>query len=434
MPPNPPPSTQEIRAVNRMFAETVRSDWRYPPRTRSVASSSTSRLGVTTDAVLGAKLNPFLEGKDAEPIAYRERFYSSSEDDNLGSEYAEDEDSEEEFESGEEEDVADEEVLDSTEQCDGSMIGATPKAKKKRRSARFETPDSVADFVDRRLRTIQKRKRKLLEAEAQWNRGLCFFLRRRNAWTSAVAREEVQKLAEVKDKAAMNTTAAETELEPDAKPNAQPGGEPAEKPATNGASVEEDKSSDKDVEVESPSPFDPPTDPSTLTDVLIPIAAPILSNEHTVRANILGRGDTELYEKLVRDSRTPAVPINLSHMMRVIVQGWKDEGNWPPKANIPEPSFARRARAALDSPLARDTTLGNARKHNAEASRGLLANHPHLKHGVESFKRVLRLSSGGSPSASKSPTSLANAIPVEEMTRAPTTSLSLEHKEKAAIS
>jgi len=117
---------------------------------------------------------------------------------------------------------------------------------------------------------------------------------------------------------------------------------------------------------------------------LLPIAPPLIPETHPVRSNIMARSATDLYSRIVKDMRTPAVPINLAHMMNVIVQGWKDEGNWPPRGSA--------ATTTVNSIVLRDT--GSMR---GDGARGLLSGHKHLRQGVESVRRVLRLSGTAAP-------------------------------------
>ena len=131
----------------------------------------------------------------------------------------------------------------------------------------------------------------------------------------------------------------------------------------------------------------------------------------------MSRSHSELYEKVVRDNRSPAIPINLAHMTNVIVQGWKDEGNWPPKNGFPEPSITVRRdgvggssgimvrRVRKDTGMMhrfRDSGLVDDGAAAATSDgKGVLGGRGKLKQGVDSMKRVLRLS-GGSSNSGKS--------------------------------
>ena len=126
---------------------------------------------------------------------------------------------------------------------------------------------------------------------------------------------------------------------------------------------------------------------------------------------MMSRPHSELYEKVVRDNRSPAIPINLAHMTNVIVQGWKDEGNWPPKNGLPEPSIAmmrdggggvmvRMVRKETGT-VHRSRDGGSVDEGTAAAAsdgKGVLGGRGRLKQGVDSMKRVFRLSGGSSNS------------------------------------
>jgi len=128
----------------------------------------------------------------------------------------------------------------------------------------------------------------------------------------------------------------------------------------------------------------------------------------------MSRPRSELYEKVVKDSRSPAIPINLAQMTSVIVQGWKDEGNWPPKMGVPEPPIAARrdaggglmARRVRKEPgMVHRFRDGGSVDEGAAAAisdgKGASGGHGRLRQGVDSVKRVLRLS-GGSSNSGKS--------------------------------
>lgn len=82
----------------------------------------------------------------------------------------------------------------------------------------------------------------------------------------------------------------------------------------------------------------------------------------------------EIYNKIILQSRTPSVPINLLTLLRALVQGWKDDGEWPPKPGVLEKSFTTRRKR------------GGSGGGGGEGS---------LKSGVKAVGRVLRLTSSG---------------------------------------
>jgi hypothetical protein len=269
---------------------------------------------------------------------------------------------------------------------------------------KFESPDSVAEFINRKMQARKRRKRKLLEEELEWNTGLCFFMRQRNAWTGALSPEAV------KAKETINDTIMSTDSDTPVTDNDIPTPESTEispnkeQSAIETADVNDnvDKqpkqasptASDADVDsgiaiptTTSPTSLhlDPPSDYKKLSDVLLPIAQPLLPSTNPVRSSIMARSDSELYEKVVRDSRTPAVPINLGHMMRVIVQGWRDEGNWPPKGSVVSSNI-----------LLADTATTAAGRVEGQRS-SFLPGHKQLRQGVESVRKVLKLSGSAPP-------------------------------------
>jgi hypothetical protein len=241
----------------------------------------------------------------------------------------------------------------------------------------FDSPDSVGDEIDQRLQERKRKRRKALEEEMGWNQGLLFFAHRRNAWTGAIPNEVLKDRprpdSEIFPSQKLSTSS-------DASPIDTPGSESSSSAAPE-APAQISPSKD---------PRLPDTPPENLLDVLIPVAAPIIPSSHPIRVTISSRSASELYDKVVRDQRTPAVPINLSEMTRIIVQGWKDEGNWPPKGTAPELPIAGRKRIAR-AIVSRDDGYAGAGK---EEGGGLLAHHPHLRSGVEGMKRVFRLSGG----------------------------------------
>ncbi|KAF2403592.1 hypothetical protein EJ06DRAFT_284045 [Trichodelitschia bisporula] len=275
-----------------------------------------------------------------EAIAYRERYYGTTD------------------ESGEED----------------AQGGTTTQQQRPPSDAyKFDSPDSVAGAIQDTLQQRKTRKRKRLEAELEVNEGLRFFQMRRNAWTRAVPRASVQPTG--------SATGAST------------GSSPTSFTSTNVSSTGTsniDPATASNLPHSQSSPFSYPTQPELLTDVLVPVAPPLISPASPVRVTLSSRSHSELYARVVRDSRTPAVPINLADMTRAMVQGWKDEGNWPPKNSAPEPSIASRASRLTQA-------LGT--QDEAGAGHGLFANHRHLRQGVEGVKRVFRLSGGASSSS-----------------------------------
>ena len=162
---------------------------------------------------------------------------------------------------------------------------------------RFESPDSVAEES---ISTKNKRQRLQIE-EMRWNSGLRIFVERRNAWT---------------------------------------GGGFAPTP-TQGKPVFE---SVKDVI----------RDSRTNVVELCPLPEPLIPSTNPVRASINPAIYPSIYSRVVVQSTTPNIPINLADMTSALVEGWKMDGEWPPRVKDLEPMVGRvrnkQGVVALDSP------------------------------------------------------------------------------------
>jgi len=54
-----------------------------------------------------------------------------------------------------------------------------------------------------------------------------------------------------------------------------------------------------------------------------------------------------IYAKVVNQGLVPAVPINLSDVIPALVQGWQNDGEWPPKPSVPEPTMTTKIKSSL---------------------------------------------------------------------------------------
>ena len=64
---------------------------------------------------------------------------------------------------------------------------------------------------------------------------------------------------------------------------------------------------------------------------LIPVPEPILPASHPARKAVSSTMYRTIYSKVVLQGQTPNLPVNLQDMTNALVQGWKDDGEWPPK-------------------------------------------------------------------------------------------------------
>ncbi|KAI4848256.1 hypothetical protein E4T44_04041 [Aureobasidium sp. EXF-8845] len=197
----------------------------------------------------------------------------------------------------------------------------------------FSTPDSVgAELRDRKARRIQRRQQRFAD-ELHENIGLAHWSAQRNTWTGARPRTHADH-----DSSASGVESS---------------GHPSPVTLVSLAST-------------------PPIIPTTLTgatpdtDMMIPVAPPLLP-DNAVRNRITTNTYSDIYTKIVLQSRTPSIPINLTDVTRSLVHGWKEEGQWPPKPTPAEPSLVK--------------------KHG----------HPHIKGGLNKLGRVLGLRGQGLP-------------------------------------
>ena len=222
---------------------------------------------------------------------------------------------------------------------------------------KFDSPDSIAVAVESKLEDRKRKRKAMLEEEMYWNEGVACFVQRRNAWTGATAVKKYN----------MNKRISTISL-------------PGIKMTNDITNSEESSHNDSNITL-STSQF------TQDLESLAPIARPLLPH-NPIRDSISPKTYPEIYSKVVISSRSPSVPINLTDMTRALVQGWKENGEWPPRAGPLDPLAGRRKGAMGAAKREND---GATKAHGEEA---FLAHHPHMKKGMESVKRIFRLSGG----------------------------------------
>jgi hypothetical protein len=168
----------------------------------------------------------------------------------------------------------------------------TPTPNGKHSPFRFESPDGVGETVKRTVYERKRRRKKRLAEEMAWNEGLRCFVGRRDAWTGA---RRVSKPGMGFSPLKPTPTAQRSSL-----------------------SSEDEDDWEEDIE--------------------IPIAPAILPPENAMRASILPTAYNTIYDKVVVQALTPSCPMNLKDVTRSCVQGWKRDGEWPPKGTAQEPA------------------------------------------------------------------------------------------------
>ena len=306
------------RAARRFLAERVREDWEWPDLPGCWSSSDEEVRGIHE---------------------FRERFYGTS---------------------------------SSEPESDADNASDNPY--------QFDSPDSIGDAVEMKILARKRRRRTALENEATWNKGLATFVAQQDAWTGAAAvrkygtqRPAKVILPEEAELPAEATLPGETVQPIEAILPAK--GEDPMDPASPETPITPATTSSSIHETTAP----PVPQASTNTasgEPLIPVALPLLP-DNSIRNSISPKTYPDIYNKIVMSSRTPSVPINLADMTKALVQGWKDNGEWPPKA------------APLDPLAGRKRALASVRLDNGDHQ--FLSHHPHVKKGMESVKRIFHL-------------------------------------------
>lgn len=321
---------QELREARRLLKERVRDDWDYPPlpayqlpARKRKAEQETRSEGTVAGFKFHNRSNhdrlALVQGRtlDFEPVEWRERDYSSEESDGTAS------------------------------------VHTASSAGSKKSTYKFDGPDSVgAQILDRKL--VRKRQRQQeLDEEVGWNEGLAHWLARRDAWSGAHTSQQVHILERSKDESTDSSSASE---------NSTP------RSSTSSHDLQRSpvaSSPPTTPELDPPQTSVDPRPPAPPSDLLVPLAPPILVN-HPVRKRITPEIYPEIYAKIIIQGRTPSVPLNLLNLTRALVQGWKNDGEWPPKAGPVEKSIGRKKLNATESSI---------------------------KNGVKAVGRVLRITS-----------------------------------------
>jgi len=80
---------------------------------------------------------------------------------------------------------------------------------------------------------------------------------------------------------------------------------------------------------------DPPT--------LVPVPPPLVPLSNAVRAAITPQTYPGIYSKIVVQGLAPTIPVNLGDVVRAMVEGWKRDGEWPPKSKYEDEGEGKRA-------------------------------------------------------------------------------------------
>lgn len=335
------PATTSIREARRQLAASVRIDWTFdwPP----AAATGTS---------------PAFPAR--EPVTeWRPRYYATSD---AASSDTEDEQ------------TSKKSRANSTSPSTSSFAFATASSLHKRASALSLTTRRLNPFSSsrtngisgkdqeeaaRRADRIRRRRRRREEDEALWNKGLDCWLARRDAWTCAkvFGAEDVDEPASASNGHVNGHTTPPPRLSLDL--NLTDPIITASPPRRTTSHLSADAHSatlSPTASRTSDSLSQPPLSSTYSSAPLVPLAPPLLPAR--LATTVTPALYPSIYTKVVQQSLTPSIPINLSHMIPALVAGWKADGEWPPKSSIaaaaPTPGPAKApARTAGNGSVAR---------------------------------------------------------------------------------
>jgi len=174
----------------------------------------------------------------------------------------------------------------------------------------IESSNLVGGALAKRANDRRRRRKERLAEEMTWNDGVNCFVQRRDAWTCArhVSHrpDGFSRIHKVKSSA----SASEGE---------------------GSSTAIDDEASEYEEGWE--------------TDTEIPIAGPLLPPENAMRASITPAAYNTIYDKVIVQQLTPSCPMNLKDVTGSCVQGWKRDGEWPPRSSVPEPKKKQRTRS-----------------------------------------------------------------------------------------
>jgi len=158
-----------------------------------------------------------------------------------------------------------------------------------------------------------------LQEELKNNEGLRIFVARRDAWTGA--RKVHRNSTRTSSKTLTGKSTSQTDHEPSQ------------------VATTEDSTQETSQDEHFDSSTD--TDSTDLEDVAseIPIAPPLLPPTNPMRASISSAAYPTIYDKVILQNLAPSCPVNLQDILNACVQGWKRDGEWPPKNGVPEASL-----------------------------------------------------------------------------------------------
>ena len=209
---------------------------------------------------------------------------------------------------------------------------------------RFENPDAVAQSLIER----KARRRRRMQDEMQWNEGLRLWTSRRDAWTGAKAPSTPSAALEpvtTSDESAAGSS------------NDDESTDVAKVVSRDGTGIEKVASQDSTTQRQ---PLGSAQKLSSHTEdpeeTLIPVVQPNSLYGNHARTPVNPNAYSTIYSRLIVQSNAPTVPLNLKHVTRALVHGWKANGEWPPKPTPRNDVPVRKRGAASAVSLGTDGT------------------------------------------------------------------------------
>ncbi|KAL1954455.1 hypothetical protein VTO42DRAFT_1179 [Malbranchea cinnamomea] len=235
----------------------------------------------------------------------------------------------------------------SCSEQEGERGRSSPRAA--RDPYRFENPDAVAQsIIERRNRRLKR-----LQEEMQWNEGLKIWMARRDAWTGAKPSRAQRSTATTLEPVSTSGDVATISNEDERAETAERGSQDLTTEGRGAASQRPLENSD--------------TQPSSVVEVpeetLIPVVQPNSLHGDNARAPITPNAYSTIYSRLILQSNAPTVPLNLKHVTRALVHGWKQNGEWPPKPTPRKEVQMARRRGVASAAVGSEATPGEIEVH-----------------------------------------------------------------------
>ncbi|RAL17794.1 DUF4050 domain-containing protein [Aspergillus homomorphus CBS 101889] len=216
----------------------------------------------------------------------------------------------------------------------------------------------------------RRKRRRQMEEEMRWNEGLRVWVERRDAWSGAQTKDEIRTkhLKEHQQEHGAESSSLSSDAAQNQQGSSSPSaanlvarteaslnlGEAKDLAPLDGVETEQSATADDKKEptastettIIEPGPHkeassattttlsDHPTaqqQPRALEEPFIPVVPSLISSTNPIRASITPAMYPSIYSKVVVQGLTPTVPINLADVTKAMVQGWKADGQWPPK-------------------------------------------------------------------------------------------------------